>query len=357
VKLANCHIHLPPNFSAFSSVEQAVDLAAQDGIDVLGASNYYDHRIYRPFASACASRGILPLFGIEIVCWNQDAALKGHKINDPGNPGKMYLCGKALRRLEDPTPRAAELLALVRERDHRRMHSMAGLLSQVCLEANIAVSLEASEVEREVAQRSGVEPEAVTLQERHLAQALQEALFSAVSPDQRLEVFSRLYGATAKSSTDPVAVQSEIRTHLMKAGKPAYSEEAFISLSEALDLIHALEGIASYPVVMDGMSPLSEFESSPSILASQLKGLGIEWVEFIPNRNSPGVVRETVSCLVDQGFRVTAGTEHNTQEMIPLRPLCRGGEAVPEEAELHFLEGARTLLDWQYGPSAGGKKS
>ena len=29
---ANAHIHLPPNFSAFDSVEQAVSLAAEQGL-------------------------------------------------------------------------------------------------------------------------------------------------------------------------------------------------------------------------------------------------------------------------------------------------------------------------------------
>ena len=37
---SNGHIHLPPNFSAFESVRQAVDLAAEQGVTVLGASNY-----------------------------------------------------------------------------------------------------------------------------------------------------------------------------------------------------------------------------------------------------------------------------------------------------------------------------
>src|SRR5262245_30685736 len=38
----NCHIHLPPNFSAFETVTQALELSAAQGISVLGASNYYD---------------------------------------------------------------------------------------------------------------------------------------------------------------------------------------------------------------------------------------------------------------------------------------------------------------------------
>ena len=35
----NSHIHLPPNFSAFETVEQAVELAVDQGVQVLGCGN------------------------------------------------------------------------------------------------------------------------------------------------------------------------------------------------------------------------------------------------------------------------------------------------------------------------------
>ena len=56
---ANTHIHLPPNFSAFESVRQAVTLAAEEGLGVLGVSNYYDFGVYAEFAGEAARRGIL----------------------------------------------------------------------------------------------------------------------------------------------------------------------------------------------------------------------------------------------------------------------------------------------------------
>ena len=45
----NAHIHLPPNFSAFDSVEQAVTLAADQTMGVLGVSNYYYYDVYGDF--------------------------------------------------------------------------------------------------------------------------------------------------------------------------------------------------------------------------------------------------------------------------------------------------------------------
>src|SRR5438105_3305002 len=94
----NAHIHLPPNFSAFETVAQAVGLAEEQHVRVLGASNYYDYTVYVDFAAQASAKGIFPLFGLEIIALLEDLADAGIKINDPGNPGKMYLCGKGISR-------------------------------------------------------------------------------------------------------------------------------------------------------------------------------------------------------------------------------------------------------------------
>ena len=64
----NAHIHLPPNFSAFESVQQAVSLAKAQNIGVLGVSNYYDYEVYGDFVQRARASGIFPLFGLEIIC-------------------------------------------------------------------------------------------------------------------------------------------------------------------------------------------------------------------------------------------------------------------------------------------------
>ena len=53
--LTNLHIHLPPNFGAIASVDDAIAKAKDENIVALCASNYYDHAIYRPFARAAAA--------------------------------------------------------------------------------------------------------------------------------------------------------------------------------------------------------------------------------------------------------------------------------------------------------------
>ncbi len=343
----NCHIHLPPNFSAFCSVAEAVALASAQGIRLLGASNYYDHRIYQSFSSLCREEGIVPLEGIEIVCWSDELAERGWKINDPGNPGKVYLCGKSLRRLHNPTDRAKQLLDRIREGDQARMKEMAERLDEICQEAGLILGFNTEEVVSDIASSAGVQNDQVVLQERHLAEALQKRVFEALEPTARLKAFEGLFGTPSRSPEDALIVQGEIRSHLMKAGKPAYAAEQFISLSEAKELVKELDGISSYPVVFDGMSPWSEFEQSPESLADSLEALGINFVEFIPNRNTAETLIEAVPALLDRGITVTAGTEHNTKEMIPLMPHCRGGAPLPAICEKACFHGALKLAEWK----------
>src|SRR5659263_142008 len=65
--IVNTHIHLPPNFSAFDTPEDAVATAAREGVRVLGASNFHDLGVYARFASIDEQAGILPVFGMELI--------------------------------------------------------------------------------------------------------------------------------------------------------------------------------------------------------------------------------------------------------------------------------------------------
>ena len=56
----NAHVHLPPNFTAFETVAQALDLAGAQGVGVLGASNYYDYAVYAEFADQARQHGVFP---------------------------------------------------------------------------------------------------------------------------------------------------------------------------------------------------------------------------------------------------------------------------------------------------------
>jgi hypothetical protein len=340
----NTHIHLPPNFSAFDTVADAVEAARAEGIALLGASNYYDFTVYHAFGAACRAARIHPLFGIEIVAKDENLARAGALVNDPGNPGRVYLCGKAIVWWDAPCPSSAEILAIIRSRDATRAEEMSKRLADCFLAGGLDVALDAAAIVERVARRSGVPSETVVLQERHIARAFQEELFRAVGPESRNDVLERVYTAPPKAAPDDAAgVQGEIRSRLLKAGRPAYVPEDFVSVEEAIALVEGLGGIPCYPVLADGASPTTPFEADADALIEDLRGRGIAAAEFIPVRNEPEVLERYVPALAEAGFLVTAGTEHNTLDRIPLAPACRRGQALPEAVREVFDLGALAL--------------
>ncbi|HVO18007.1 MAG TPA: hypothetical protein VMU15_02050 [Anaeromyxobacter sp.] len=350
----NAHVHLPPNFSAFASVEQAVELARAQGLALLGTSNYYDFAVYDGFADRCRSAGVFPLFGVELLCRDEDLARQGVKVNDPANPGKVYLCGKGLGRFDPQTPAAVATLAGVRARDGARIAEMVGRCARALAERGCPVDLGADAIVDGLVRRHGSPRATVVLQERHVARAIQEALFAAIPPGERLDRLPRLLGAPVKlkGPDDAVGLQNEVRNHLMKAGKPGFVPESYLDLAEARALVLELGGIPCYPVLADGASPLGQFEATAAGLVANLARLGIHAAELIPNRNAPAVLSDYVKTLRRSGIVVTAGTEHNTLELLPMMPSARGAP-IPEELLPIFWEGACVAAAHQYLTSRG----
>jgi hypothetical protein len=140
----------------------------------------------------------------------------------------------------------------------------------------------------------------------------------------------------------------------MKAGKPGYVPETFVDFVHASRLIAALGGIACYPVLADGAEPVCEFEDTPEGLIERVRGLGIACAEFIPERNSPEQLERYAVALRAAGILITAGTEHNTRDRIPITPRCKGGSPVPEAVRRLFWEGACVLVGHMADVCAGG---
>jgi len=352
--LSNAHIHLPPNFSAFASVGEAVRLAHEEGVAVLGASNYYDYGVYDIFAREAASRGVFPLFGLEIITLDDDLRTRGVKVNDPGNPGKFYLCGKGVAAFDPMTDTARYLLGVIRENDAARIATMTQSLADLfASRGGVATGLTADNIRAHVAGRYDCPVETVFLQERHLAEAFQQALFKQVEPKERAPVLARVFGAPSKDASDAGAVQGEIRSLLMKAGKPAFVPETFVDFDHACKLILALGGFPCYPTLADGTDPVCPFEETPEVLIENLRARNLHAAELIPIRNTPAVLTRYVRALRDADFVVTAGTEHNTPDLVPLAPTCLGGEPIPADVAAIFAEGACVVAAHQYQTARG----
>jgi hypothetical protein len=346
---SNMHIHLPPNFSAFRSVQHAIDLARAEDVPVLGGSNYYDYNVYGDFAAAARAAGLFPLFGLEVIGWRDDLARQGVKVNDPGNPGKFYLCAKGLTRLAPMTKEASRILGLTRSNDADRMARMLGILVPHFARHGVATGLTLDAVKQGIVRRYGCPPETVGVQERHVAQALQESFFAQVPPERRPAVLAGILGAAPSARPDdPWGVQNDIRSHLMKAGKLAFVKEALISFDEGYRLIIELGGIPCYTALADGASPICEYEAPVEKLVEEILGSRFYCAELIPIRNEPDLLTHYVKTLRAAGLPVMGGTEHNTLNVLPMGPTCLRRLPLPEEVADIFWEGACVVAAHQF---------
>src|SRR6185369_15950270 len=110
-----------------------------------------------------------------------------------------------------------------------------------------------------------------------------------------------------------------------------YVDETFIDFVPAMKLIGLLGGFASYPILADGSGAFCPFEETVEKLIGNLKGRGIFAAELITGRNKVETVVAYAKAVRAAGLIVTAGTEHNTPELIGMAPVCLGGAAVPAE--------------------------
>jgi hypothetical protein len=345
----NSHIHLPPNFSAFETVTQAVDLSATQKVGVVGVSNYYDFDVYGEFVSLAKKHGIFPLFGLEIIALIDELVKAGVKINDPGNPGKMYICGKGITKFGPMSSEADSIMATIRKNDSQRMAKMIDLLAGIFKAAGVDTGLNEDGVKDMIVKRHKCPKNIVYIQERHVAQAFQEAFFRIVSADKRAAKLGEIFGGECKcDAQNAVKVQNEIRSNLMKAGKRGFVQETFVNFEQAYRLILALGGVPCYPTLADGVMPMCGFEDPVEKLIENVKARNIHCVEFIPGRNQPDVLSRYVKAIRAAGLVVLGGTEHNSLDLIPIEPSCVKGAAVPEDIKDIFWEGACVVAAHQF---------
>ena len=68
----NAHLHTPYSFSAFTDVKQALDMAAQEGVKVVGINDFYSTDGYLEWREECGLRRLFPLFNIEFISLNAE---------------------------------------------------------------------------------------------------------------------------------------------------------------------------------------------------------------------------------------------------------------------------------------------
>ncbi len=335
----NLHVHTPHSFSYFDSVSSLVAAAKGKNIGVLGINDFYTAEGFEEFTACCLREGIYPVYGLEVMVIEQGDKEKGILWNDPHNPGRVYLCGKGLCY----PPQIDEQVSLL----IKRVKTFSqGRIKKMIEKANACLSRQELSVSISYRQLRDKTPSG-WVRERHIAQAIEERLKETEKGKAYLkDIFSG----------EGTNLTERIRSRLLKARGVAYIEEdnsAFLSLEEAKRVFLGMGGIPTYPVLADGAEALTHIEEDPYRLGETLKEKGFTAVEFIPHRNSAGLLGRFVKALRELGFVITAGTEHNNTAGGPLAPAPRDCKDFESEIREIFWEGCCIIVAHQCLRSEG----
>jgi len=335
----NAHLHTPYSFSAFSSIGEALDKAAEEGVKVVGINDFYSTDGYGEWKEGCARRGLFPLFGIEFIALNAEDQAAGLRVNDPNNPGRTYISGKGLACPPILSGEPLRQLEAVRAESNAQVERMCAKLNEWLKAEGYGIVLDFKEIREKLTMGS--------IRERHLAKALRLALERCRCPvGAGHDVIPDLIG-------DPATIENTLRSKLLKAGGPAFVPEdpkAFLPMETVQRIIEAAGGIPTYPFLADdAKGHFTDFEGDLQQAADTLKKRGFRSVEFITTRNTTAVLEQYAGYLEDEGFIVTFGSEHNTPAMEPIRLRTRDAAELSRKLKAINWRGACAVAAHQAG--------
>ena len=332
----NAHLHTPYSFSAFDSVSQAVKMAAEQGVKVVGINDFYSMDGYAAWDRETRAHGLYPLFNIEFISLNSEDQAAGVRVNDPNNPGRTYISGKGLAFPVILSGEPARQLAAVKEESNRQVAAMCAKVAGLFSALGCDFGFDYESIKSQLTMGS--------VRERHLAKAIRLAVVRLCpEPEAQLAFYQKLFGGKALKSdvADDAKVENEIRSNLLKAGGAAFvpeTPEAFLPMDTVRQIILAAGGIPTYPFLADdAKGGFTDFEGDLEKAAATLKARGFYSAEFITTRNSVEVLERYAQYLWSQGFVVTFGSEHNTPAMEPIKLAARGGlDLTPRLKQLNY---------------------
>lgn len=351
--ISNMHIHTPYSFSAFENINEAVALAKQQDVLILGISDFNTTEGYDKFTDECLKSKIFPVYGMETIALSVEDQKANIRWNDPNNPGRIYFCGKGFQYPVDCSQKTNETLKRITQSLECQIHQMIDKMNEHLKKTLPDINLSYEYIRDNMTEG--------TVRERHLAKALEQIISKTfIDLQEKARALKSLYGKDSKVNiADSVSLQEEIRTNLIKAGGVAFVEEspsAYLDIEEAKSIMLDMGGIPCYPVLLDGTKGKpTEFESDPELLCDELIKRDIYCAEFIPTRNDINLLREYVSVFNRKGIILTAGTEHNTPKMEPMVPMCRNGVKLDGMLMETFYKGACVVSAHQYLVKRGQK--
>jgi hypothetical protein len=350
----NAHLHTPYSFSAFNSVQQAVEIAVAEGVKVAGINDFNTTDGYIEWSEECLKRGLFPLFNVEFIALDREYQEKGILVNDPNNPGRTYMSGKGLVFPQNTESKSRERIERIKVESNTHVERMCDKLNSYLQLREAPFCL----VFREVFDKLTLG----NIRERHLAKALRLKIDEYYLDERiRKAFYEKIFGGkTLKSDPGNAAgVENEIRGNLLKAGGVAYvpeNSDSFPEVDEICRLITDTGGIPTYPFLANGaQGNFPGFEGDLKEAVETLKNREIFSVEFIPTRNAISVLEKYAGYCWDEGLVVTFGTEHNTPLMEPVKVFASGmAELTPRLKEINY-KGACIIAAHQYLTGRGEK--
>ncbi|MBA7637921.1 hypothetical protein ES703_45570 [subsurface metagenome] len=346
-------MHTPYSFSAFETVDQAVRLAVKQNVRIIGVNDFYTTSGYTSWAEACTNFKAFPLFNIEFIGLSKTDQNKSIRINDPNNPGRIYISGKGLSfpfRLEEPFRSQLENL---KSESNKHTGFMCEKLNKHLSACGVDIHLDFESIMH--SHTKGM------IRERHLAKVIREKVFEAVPDDEeRKSLLGEIYRGKGVDVeiNDHATLENEIRNNLLRSGGHAFIPEqpdSFLSVEAVREIILRGGGIPTYPLLADDKNgTFTEFEQDKYQLADELKRHGIFSIEFISTRNSPEVLDEYATWFSDNGFIVTFGSEHNTPDLTPILLYTRDGSPLSNKMRRINYQGVCMIAAHQYLVAAEG---
>ncbi len=313
----NGHLHTPYSFCSFESIEQAVTMAKKENIAAIGINDFFTTDGYDEWDRLCKKNGIAPMFNFEFIGVSVEEQANNIRINDPGNPGRIYMSGKGLAhpfKLDEPY---ASQFAKVKADANVGAEAMCDKLNAHLLSVGAGFELSFAYILENMTKGM--------VRERHIAKALRDKIFKIESSEEaRKALLEKVYnGKTVGVSMDnAAALENEIRGVLLKAGGAAFipeDPESFLPMETVRDIILNGKGMPTYPILGNALNGgFTEYENDKEVLLKTLIAKRFFAVEFITTRNSTAMLEEYAQFFVDNGFVVTFGTEHNTPSLEPI---------------------------------------
>jgi hypothetical protein len=343
----NGHIHSPYSFSSFNNLNHAFQLAVDQNISILGINDFYTTRGYEEFQELSTKFRIFPLFNIEFMGLIRDFQKEGIRINDPVNPGRIYLSGKGLDFPVSLSGKSQEKIERLLEESLSQTRQMVEKASALLQMIDPDLSLDFDEILQKYTMGM--------VRERHIARVIRIKLSEKYPSVEDLKnALKRLYGGkeTSVDINHHSALENEIRNNILKSGGSAFVPEdpkAFLELDEIIRIIIDSGGIPCYPVLLDDAKGyITDFEKDYELLYHELSKRKIFCIELIPGRNDFHKLKEFVYYFQARNFIILFGTEHNTPDLIPLKVNTRGGFPLDEELKIISFEGACVTAAHQY---------